>query len=108
MPTYGVEQGDLLQELASGPKPGQGWLSLMRLHDCLMMQLEAEVASPNGKQLLSTLSRCAAQCEELGIDLTDDEKRAGGLYKAIAQTIDRTFADTVVNGIGPYQKSRIT
>ncbi|KAK5951571.1 hypothetical protein OHC33_007249 [Knufia fluminis] len=94
MPTYGVEDQDLALLLQCGPRPGQGWVNSMAMHECLLTYLMAELGAANQgapgqvvEMALDNLVKAESRFSAHAADLTADEQEAAAVYHSLTTVV---------------------
>lgn len=81
MPTYGNQDEHLTKLLSCGPRPGQGWIDMMRLQEYLLAFMVAELGSSDAGLIAytySNLSKARANVSnDIPADLTISERETG-------------------------------
>lgn len=94
IPTYGLEDQDLASFLQCGPRPSQGWVDAMSMHECLLTYLMAELGmlsqgAPGGvvEVALQSLAKAKAKFSPDTADLTFDEREATTVYHTLSTAV---------------------
>lgn len=81
MPTYGTADGALTELLSCGPRPGQGWIDMMRLQEYLLAFMVAELGSTDAGLIAYTYSNLSGArtniANDIPTDLTISERETG-------------------------------